>query len=290
MLRGLRDRRARHWAGGVGALLAVIGVALAPAGVSAQAPAQATVLAQGREELAAGEWLFRVNDNVLPPGEPGVTHAHASGFDYAVEGTHVLTVDGAERVAAQGQATWVGPQQEHTHGSLNRAGMRFWFVAFRPAATRGVPGTWPYPQARIRGESEDVRLAAAGEYELVLSEVRLPAPGAVAGPLARTGPVGVTVVAGAVRFGGEAIPAEGVVVQHPGDARAFTNSGPGPAHLLVLAVTPAQAAPTRLPRTGGFEVVESSGFGRTGAADATWAATPPGPWAAALPYLCPVGL
>ena len=63
MLRGLRDRRARHWVGGVGALLALIGVALAPVGVSAQAQAQATVLAQGREDLAAGEWLFRVNDN-----------------------------------------------------------------------------------------------------------------------------------------------------------------------------------------------------------------------------------
>jgi hypothetical protein len=84
----------------------------------------------------------------------------------------------------------------------------------------------------------------------VLSEVRLPAPDAVTGPLARTGPVGVTVVSGAVHFGAQAIPAEGIVVQHPGDTRRFTNSGPGPARLLTLTVTPAWAAPVQLPRAG----------------------------------------
>jgi quercetin dioxygenase-like cupin family protein len=249
----VHDRRAWRWVCAVGALLALAGAALSPTGVAAQAQAQAqqTVLARGQEELPAGEWLFRIGDNTLPPGEPGVTHAHASGFDYAIEGTHVLAVRGAERVAAEGQATWVGPQEEHTHGSLDLAGMRFWFVSFRPASTRGVPGTWPYPAARLRSESEDVRLAAAGLYDLVLSEIRLPRPGDAIGPLARTGPVGVTVVAGQARLGAQAIPEEGVIVQHPGDARALINSGPGPARLLALAVTPVGAAPAGLPRTGG---------------------------------------
>ena len=120
----------------------------------------------------------------------------------------------------------------------------------RSASTRGVPPTWPYPGARIRGESADVRLGPAGAYDLVLSEVLLPAAGAAAGPLARPGPVGVTVVAGDVWFGGQPVPTEDVVVQSPGDTRAFANAGPGPARLLVLAVTPAGAGPAQLPRTG----------------------------------------
>src|SRR5687768_4476496 len=117
MPRVAHHRRAGRALCAVGALLALAVVAVAPAGVAAQAQAQQTVLARGQEELAAGDWLFRIGDNTLPPGQPGVTHAHASGFDYAVAGTHVLTVGGAERVAAEGQANWVGPQEEHTHGS-----------------------------------------------------------------------------------------------------------------------------------------------------------------------------
>jgi quercetin dioxygenase-like cupin family protein len=249
MLRGLRNRSPWRLPGGLGALLALAVLAVAPGAVSAQA--QQTALARGREELPAGAMLFRISDLTLPPGEPGVTQTHASGFDYAVEGTHVLAVGGAERTAAEGQATWVGPQEEHTHGSLDRAGMRFWFFSFRPAATRGAPPAWPYPGARIRSESEDLQVAAAGPYDLVLSEIHLPSPGAAVGPLARNGPVGVTVVAGEVRLGAQAIPAEGIVVQHPGDSRAFTNSGPGPAHLLALALAPAGATPEQLPRTGG---------------------------------------
>ena len=37
----------------------------------------------------------------------------------------------------------------------------------------------------------------------------------------------------------------------PGDARTFTNSGPGPARLLALTVAPAGVSPAQLPRTGG---------------------------------------
>ena len=246
MPRALRDGWVWGWVRRAAVLFAVSVSSLTPVAVSAQA--QQTVLARGQEELAAGGMLFRINDNTLPPGQPGVTHAHASGFDYAVEGTHVLAVRGVEREAMQGQATWVGPQEEHTHGSRNQAGMRFWFVAFRPAATRGVPGVWPYPGSRIRSESEDVQVAA-GPYELVLSEIRLARPGDAIGPLARTGVVGVTVVDGAARFGGQPIPADGLVVQHPGDARTFTNVGPGPARLLALTVS--RAGAVQLPRTGG---------------------------------------
>jgi quercetin dioxygenase-like cupin family protein len=235
----------------IGALLALLVLALAPAAVSAQA--QETVLARGREDMPAAELMFRINDSSLPAGQPGVTHAHASGFDYAVEGTHVLTVGGTRQEVTVGRATWVGPQQEHTHADLG-AGMRFWFFAVRPASTRGVPGVWPYPVRRIRSESEGFRLATAGPHDQVLSEVRLARPGDAVGPLARRGPVGVTVVEGQVGMGGRALAAEGVTIQWPDSRDAFTNTGGGPARLLALAVTPAGAAPAQLPRTGGSPV------------------------------------
>jgi quercetin dioxygenase-like cupin family protein len=231
-------------------LLALAVLVFAPASVSAQA--QETVLAQGREEIPAAEMMFRVNDSSLPAGQPGVTHAHASGFDYAVEGTHVLTVGGARHEVTPGRATWVGAMQEHTHADLG-AGMRFWFVAVRPASTRGVAPAWPHPVRRIRSESESFRVATPGPHDQILSEIRLPRPGDAAGPLgsARGGPVGVTAIEGQVRLGGRPLAPEAVVIQWPDNRDAFTNTGTGPARLLALAVTPVRAAPAQLPRTGG---------------------------------------
>jgi quercetin dioxygenase-like cupin family protein len=249
MLRVFHNRRTWRWACGAGALLAVSIVALAPAGVSAQV--QRTVLAQGREELPADELMFKLNEVSIPAGQPGVTQAHPSGFDYAVEGTEALTVGGTPHVTAVGQATWIGPQEEHTHAEAG-GGVRFWVLAVRPASTRGVQPTWPYPGARIVGESENFQLATAGLYDQVLSEIRLPRPGDSTGALAQRGPVGVAIVEGQVSMGGRALPPGALAIQSPGGREVLTNTGAGPARLLALAVSPAGAAPAQLPRTGGL--------------------------------------
>lgn len=243
----LQNRREWRWASHAGALLALCVILFTPALASAQA--QQTVLARGTDDLPATELIFRINESALPPGQPGVTHAHASGFDIAVEGTHVLTVDAVRHVVSPGEATWVGTQQEHTHADLG-AGMRFWFFAVRPASTRGVPGVWPYPDRRIRSESEDFRLSTAGPHDLVLSEIRLPRPGDTAGPLAQRGPVGVTVVDGQVRFGSQMLAPEELFVQWPDNRAVFTNAGTGPARLRALSILPAGGPPAQLPRTG----------------------------------------
>jgi hypothetical protein len=198
-------------------------------------------------EMPAEDLLFRVADIALPPGQPGVTHVHASGFDFAVEGTHVLTVHGQQRRVSAGQATWVGMQEERTHASLDQAGMRFWFVAVRPASTRAAPVVWPHPSARIRGESEDFRLATTGPHDLTLTEIRLEQPGDEAGPLAQRGPVGVTMIEGQASLGEQALAAEGMVIQRPRDAARLRNTGSGPARLLALAVVPAGPAPAPAP-------------------------------------------
>jgi quercetin dioxygenase-like cupin family protein len=244
------DRGVWRWARRVGMLLALSVVTLVPAVAAAQAPSvQQTVLARGRDDLPAEDLLFRIAESSLPAGQPGVTHAHASGFDYAVEGTHVLTVGGTRHVVAPGQATWVGTLQEHTHADLG-AGMRFWFIAVRPSSTRGLPGMWPYPGSRLRSESEDFRLTTSGPHDLVLSEIRLTRPGDAIGPLAQRGPVGVTVVEGQVSLGGQVLLHEGVVIQWPDNRSTFVNAGAGPARMLALAVMPAGAPAALLPQTG----------------------------------------
>ena len=243
----LHSLRAWRWASGVGALLAACLVALAPAGVSGQA--QRSVLAQGREALPADELMFRLNEVAIPAGQPGVTQAHPSGFDYAVEGMEALTVGGELHVLSPGRAGWIGAQEEHTHAEAG-GGARFWVLAVRPASTRGVAPTWPYPGARIVGDSESFRLATAGQYDQVLSEIRLPRPGDATGPLAQRGPVGIAVVEGQVSMGGRVLAPDALAIQGPDSREAFTNTGAGPARLLALAVTP--ATPAQLPRTGGL--------------------------------------
>jgi hypothetical protein len=239
---------------GAGALLALSVVALAPADVSAQAQAQRTVLAQGRDELPADELMFRLNEVPIPAGQPSVTQAHASGFDYSVEGTEALTIGGTPHVTPAGHATWIGAQEEHTHADAG-TGVRFWVLAVRPASTRGAPPTWPYPGARIVGESEGFRLATSGVYDQVLSEIRLPRPGDATGPLAQRWPVGIAIVEGQVSMGGRALAPEAVAIQRPDSREAFVNVGAGPARLLALSVMPAGAAPTQLPHTGGMAPV-----------------------------------
>jgi len=230
--------------------LLALTLALATAS-AAFADTRETELARARvEALPAEDLLFRVVDLELPPGQPGVAHAHASGFDYAVEGTHVLTVRDQQQIVRTGQATWVGMQEQHTHASINQEGMRFWFIAVRPASTRGTPAVWPHPVGRIRDESDDFRPVAGGPHDLILSEIWLGQPGDEAGPLALRGPVGVTLVDGQASLGGQELGAENVVIQRPGDAARIRNTGAGPARLLALAVVPIAAAPApvQLPR------------------------------------------
>jgi quercetin dioxygenase-like cupin family protein len=251
MPRVLHQRHTWRWACGVGAILALSIGAFAPAGVSAQA--LRSVLAQGREVLPADDLMFKVNEVTIPAGQPSVTQSHPSGFDYAVEGTEALTVHDMRHLTPAGKATWIGPQEEHTHAEAG-GGVRFRVIAVRPASMRGVPPTWPYPGARIISESESFRLATAGVYDQVLSEIRLPRPGDTTGPLAQRGPVGVAIVEGQVSMGDRVLAPEALAVQQPGNREVFTNTGAGPARLLALAVTPAGDAPAQLPRTGGLAI------------------------------------
>ncbi len=218
--------------------------------LAAAADTQQRVVAQAQvAQLPAGDLIVRFMDLTVPAGQPAVTHMHGVGFTYAVDGTHLFTAAGRETPLAPGQAAWIGAQEPHGHGAAAGASSHFWFVLVGPAATKGTPPTWPYPTAHIAGETASFQVAAPGPYDLVLSEVRLERPGDAVAALGQGGPTGVAVLEGQVSLGGQALTAEGTVLQQPGDTGAFTNTGAGTARLLALQVRASSTAPG-LPNTG----------------------------------------
>lgn len=218
--------------------------------LAAAADTRQGVVAQAQvAQLPAGDLIVRFLDLTLPAGQPAVTHMHGAGFAYAVNGTHLITAASVETPLAPGQAAWIGAQEPHGHGAAAGASSHFWFVLVGPAATQGTPPTWPYPAAHIAGETASFQVAAPGPYDLILSEVRLERPGDAVAALGRGGPTGVAVLEGQVRLGGQALTAEGTVLQQPGDTGAFTNTGAGTARLLALQVRASSTAPG-LPNTG----------------------------------------
>lgn len=199
-------------------------------------------------QLPAGDLIVRFLELSVPAGQAPVSHAHGAGFAYAAEGTHVVSIGGRDAVLSPGQAAWVGAQERHTHAGLGGAASRFWFVLVGPAATRGTPPTWPYPAARIVGESDPFQVGP-GAHDLLLTEVRLAQPADALGGLAADGPTGLAVLDGQARLGGTLLAAGGVTLLKGGDASAVANAAPGPTRLLALTVA-SGAAPAQLPRTG----------------------------------------
>lgn len=258
-----RRRRSlqRRWATALAVLIAMLSSIVPTMAADTQ---QTVIVKQHVAQLPTGDLIFRVMDLTVPAGQLAVMHMHPAGFTYAVDGTHLFTAAGQETPLAPGQAAWIGAQEHHGHGAVAGASSHFWFILVGPAATKGVPPTWPYPSAHIAGETASFQIATPGPYDLVLSEVRLPNPGDTVAALGKDGPTGVAVLAGQVSLGGQVLKAEGTALQQPGDAGVFTNTGTGPARLLTLQVRSAVAAPG-LPNTGaGGGQVEAAvlmGFG-----------------------------
>jgi hypothetical protein len=210
---------------------------------TAQAQSQETIIAQALgTQLPAGDLFFRFNATPVPANVPGVTHTHLSGFDYSRVGTHVQVTAGREKVLSVGQAAYIETGQEHTHMSSGGSAFTFWFIAVRPEATRGAPPVWPYPGARIVGETEKFQLPYAGPWDQLLTEVQL-RPGETVGSLSTAGPAGLIVLEGAVSIGGTVLTAEGTTLQPWGDARTLTNTGAGTTRLIVLHVVPRGKVP-----------------------------------------------
>ena len=102
---------------------------------------------------------------------------------------------------------------EHTHAALDWAAYTLWFVAVRPEPQRGISPVWPYPGARVLGETAAFRVAPGGAWAAVLSEVRLTGRGDTAAGLSAHGPVGLVVLEGQVRVGSRDLQAEGTAMQ-----------------------------------------------------------------------------
>jgi LPXTG-motif cell wall-anchored protein len=208
---------------------------------------QSVIARQAGVAFTAGDRFVRLADVPLAAGGAPVTHAHPPGFAYAVVEPHALTIAARRTLLSPGQAGWVGNQEEHTHARGSDAAGRFYFVGVFPAAARGVIPPGVAPTRTLDSETFPV---AAGTYDVLLTEARLPAAGDTATLPVQNGPAGLVLIEGQATLGGRALPAEGVVVLRAGEAAALTSAAGG-ARVLALALVPASApAPTQLPRTG----------------------------------------
>lgn len=247
MKRALRTMRVA-----LGSVLAVVGTALLllAAGQPVAAASTFNTIAAARSvQLPAGDLIFRFLDLTVPAGQPPVTHSHGAGFTYAVDGTHVFTAGGRTVSLGPGQAAWIGAQEEHGHGAVTAAPSHFWFVLAGPAASAGTPPTWPYPSARIAGESAAFQLPDANPRDLFLSELRLDRPGDAFVLPGQPGPAGIAVVQGQVTVAGRTLQTEATTLLTANAATAITNSGTSAARVLAISAVPAGTA-LRLPATG----------------------------------------
>ena len=233
------------------AVLAIVAASLVAPVAPAAAVGQHVVIAQQRNvTLGGGEWLARLADVPLAAGAAPVTHTHTQGFTLAVTGPHDLILSSRRVMLAPGQAAWVGEQEDHTHAPGSDAAGRFYFIGMFPSANRGtVPSGIAPSEPRLR-ETETFSVAA-GPYDMVLSEVRLPAAGDAVTLSAQNGPAGLWLGEGQASLSGQALRADGATLVRPGTATTLTSAAGG-ARVIMLAALPAGAAstPGLLPRTG----------------------------------------
>lgn len=125
-------------------IVGLLGLALV-AGLSFGGPKPAlaaapTVLATGQlPQIAQGDLIFRMVDLTLDPSDQVVTHKHGAGMTYAINGAHVLTVDGKATKLSPGQAGWIGDQATHSHATDASSPTRFLFIYLWPASQKGAP-------------------------------------------------------------------------------------------------------------------------------------------------------
>ena len=232
-----------------GMLLVVFVVSLALAG-SALAAAP-TVLATGQlQQVAQGDFIFRVVDLTLDPSDQVVTHKHGAGMMYAINGVNVLTVDGKATKLSPGQAGWIGDQVTHSHATDGSAPTHFLFMYVWPASQKGAPMAPGFRDAKVAFESDVLTLANRQAKDVLLVDTALEA-GQESGSQSYAGPTLLNVQSGkftlkmgdtsrGMQTGDFAMVQAGTAVQLKAETAG---------HVLTLSVLPA-GQPQLLPQTG----------------------------------------
>lgn len=179
---------------------------------------------------------IRVSEGLFAAAAPPITHSHAAGWVYVVQGTHILTIAGRTETIQPGQAGWTPAGIVHTHDWSRSGDHRFWFIG----TATNQPSTVP-PGFRLFSLMDPLEGLFASRYSVRLSRVFL-AVGArtdvrkVVDAELLIGESGSAVVV--TRTGPAILKAEQVLLIQAGSAYQIQNRGAGQASVLVQSLSP----------------------------------------------------
>ncbi len=103
------------------------------------------------------------------PGN-SITHEHAAGFVYVVDGTHILAIQNGptQKLYADG-AVFVGANVVHTHTNPGTTTSHWYFISIRPNTARTAPPT--FPNQKVLYATPDLPALASGPHCEILREV-----------------------------------------------------------------------------------------------------------------------
>jgi quercetin dioxygenase-like cupin family protein len=107
---------------------------------------------------------------VPQPGGTTITHEHAAGFVYVIDGTHELTIKGGPTVTlTPGKASFIGAHVVHSHINPGNSVNHWYFVSLRPNTARNAPPL--FPNQKVLYATPDLPPLPSGSYceSLILS-------------------------------------------------------------------------------------------------------------------------
>ncbi len=126
-------------------------------GYMAQTLANATVNAPPTGALYAS--VVKVSQ----PGGTTITHEHAAGFVYVIDGTHKLAINGGPPLTlTTGKASFIGANIVHSHVNPGNSVSHWYFVSIRPNTARNAPPL--FTDQKILYATPDLPPLPSGSY------------------------------------------------------------------------------------------------------------------------------
>lgn len=203
----------------------------------AQSGVTSTVLAEAQVPgLPAPPVNVRVSEGTFAPGDPAITHSHAMGWVYVVQGFHILVVGGRTETFRPGQAAWTPAGVTHTHDWDRRQVHKFWFIGM----ATNQPATLP-PGFRLFRLTDPLEGLLDGPYTVRLSQVTV-RPGAQTAVVKVVSPELLIGVSGSqsvlTEKGHQTLGPEQVLLLQAGSAYLVRNASAQSAVMLVQSLIP----------------------------------------------------
>jgi len=203
----------------------------------AQSGASNVILGEAQvASLPAAPANVRVSEGVFPAGVPAITHTHAMGWVYVVQGAHLLIIQGRKDAFQPGTAAWTPAGVEHTHDWDRSHVHKFWFIG----TATNQPTTMP-PGFRLFRLTEPLGGLQPGPYIVRLARLTLQ-PGARTEAIKVLQPEVLIGVSGTASIlmtsGSETLKREQVLLVQSGSAYLVRNVSSESAALLVQSLIP----------------------------------------------------